>query len=540
MKKRMTPFPRLILSVVGLIALAETGLGQAPPLWGEIKPGPYAVGFRTIEKYDYARTFQPAKDYFGNPLPGQAARPIQACYWYPAEPGGAKMVYSEYAFPYPSESGFFDLLSQLQTRELGTLFFFQGNNQARVQSLMELEMLAVRDAAPVSGTFPLIVYHGGERSAYSQNVILCEYLASYGFVVATTHTFGLSTVAATENPADIEAVIRDKELVVAMMRDVSGVDAERLGLLGYDYGGTTALLHQMRNYSVDALATLHGRFLTQEGSASLQAAAGYDRLRMSAPWLQVYSTSAPAADMGIIDSLRYSDRSSLVVSGIMPNYFSTYGLMAVLLGADTARTMTQASQTQCAVYSYLYKFFDAYLNGNEESRAWMNIAPEQNGYASGLLALASKEGEAVPPGQTEFGNLVQTYGIDRAAELVDEFDLLNPANPILNDAAFTQLGYQFLQRGNVPSALVVFRWGVTAYPQSANAWDSFGEATAANGDLDSALAYYRRAQEVLPSDTIVNAQMRGVLETSIPTNITRLEQMIAERAGASDSTRSGN
>jgi len=73
---------------------------------GEIKPGPYAVGFKTIEQYDYSRTFQPVKDYFGNPLPGQTARPIQVCYWYPAEPGGTRMVYGEYAFPYPSEIGF--------------------------------------------------------------------------------------------------------------------------------------------------------------------------------------------------------------------------------------------------------------------------------------------------------------------------------------------------------------------------------------------------------------------------------------------------
>jgi len=93
MKKRMTLPSYLFVSVLSILVLTETGLGQAPPLWGEIKPGPYAVGFRTIEKYDYSRTFQPAKDYFGNPVPGQTARPIQVCYWYPAEPNSsARMV----------------------------------------------------------------------------------------------------------------------------------------------------------------------------------------------------------------------------------------------------------------------------------------------------------------------------------------------------------------------------------------------------------------------------------------------------------------
>jgi dienelactone hydrolase len=540
MKNRMTGFPRLILSVIGILFLAEMGLGQTPALWGDIKPGPHAVGFRTIEKYDYSRTSQPDKDYFGTALPGRTARPIQVCCWYPAEPSGTKMLYSEYAFPYPSEPDFFGLLSQLQNRELGTLFFFMGNNQALAQNLMDLEMFAARDAAPKPGSFPLIVYHGSERSAYSQNAILCEYLASHGFVVATTHTVGMSTANPTESQSDIEAVIRDKELVVAMIRDVGGVDTERLGLIGYDYGGTTALLHQMRNYSVDAVATLHGRFLTAEGSATLTNNAGYDPLRMCVPWLQVYGTEVAGTEMGAVESLKHSPRYSLGVSGIPLNRFSTYGLMAVLQGVDTTHTMTEASQTQSAIYEYLNKFFDECLNDNDASRAWLKNTPEQNGMAAGLMTLAAKEGEPVPPRQAEFANLVQTYGTERATELVDKFNLLNPANPVLSDAAFTQLGYQFLQRGNVPSSLVVFRWGVTAYPQSANAWDSFGEASAANGDIDSALAYYRRAQAVLPNDTLIAAQMRGVLETSVPTNIARLEQMIADRAHAADSTQSGH
>jgi len=543
MKKRMTLFPCLIFLVLSVLVLTETGFGQAPPLWGEIKPGPYAVGFRTIERYDYSRTFQSAKDYFGNPVPGPTARPIQVCYWYPAEPNsGARMVYSEYAFPYPSEPGFFELLSQLQNRELGTLFFFHGNNQALVQDLMDLEMLAVRDAPAAPGPFPLIVYHGGERSAYSQNAVLCEYLASQGFVVATVHSVGLSATNPTMSQSDVEAVTRDKEMAVAFMRELPNVDTERLGLLGYDYGGSTALLHQMRNYSVDGVATLHGRFLTSEGFDSLSANAGYVPLRMSVPWLEIRSTAGPAADMRLADSLRYSSRYSIGVNGIPSNYFSTYGLMAVLLRADTTRTLEQASLTQSAVYGYLHKFFDASLNGNETSRAWLKNTPEQNGFASGLLSVSSREAEPAPPTHTqaEFEGILQIYGVERAAQLVERFDLLNPAHPIMADATFTRFGYQFLQQGNVASALVVFRWGVTAYSQSANAWDSFGDACTANGDLDSALACFRKAMAVLPSDSIITAQMREALMTGTPTKITQMEQMIAERMRASDSTRSGN
>ena len=407
---------------------------------------------------------------------------------------------------------------------------------------MNLEMLAVRDAPVAPGPFPLIVYHGGERSAYSQNAVLCEYLASQGFVVATVHTVGLSAVNPTMSQSDVEAVTRDKEMAVAFMRELPNVDTERLGLLGYDYGGSTALLHQMRNYSVDGIATLHGRFLNAEGFASLSANSGYVPLRMSVPWLEIHSTAGPATDLRSVDSLRYSYRYSLGVNGIPPNYFSTYGLMSVMLRADTTRTLEQASLTQSAVCSYLHRFFDASLNGNETSRAWLKNTPEQNGFASGLLSVLEREAEPAPPThtQTEFEGILQIYGVGRAAELVERFNLLTPSNPIMADEAFARFGYLFLRQGNMASALIVFRWGVTAYPHSANAWDSYGDALSANNDLDSALACFRKAMAVLPSDSIITAQLREALMTGTPTKITQTEQMIAERMRISDTTRSGN
>jgi tetratricopeptide (TPR) repeat protein len=244
--------------------------------------------------------------------------------------------------------------------------------------------------------------------------------------------------------------------------------------------------------------------------------------------------------MRIVDSLRYSRRYSLGVSGMPANYFSTYGLMAVMLHADTTRTLEQASLTQGAVYGYLNRFFQACLNVDEASQAWLKNTPEQNGFAAGLLSVSEREAEPVPPTPTEFARILQTYGTERATELVERFNLLNSANPILADAAFTQLGYMFLQRGNIASSLIVFNWGVMAYPQSANAWDSFGDACTANGDLDSALACYRKSQDVLPSDTAINPQMREQLMTATPANIARVEQMIAERASGIDSTQGGN
>jgi hypothetical protein len=65
---------------------------------------------------------------------------------------------------------------------------------------------------------------------------------------------------------------------------------------------------------------------------------------------------------------------------------------------------------------------------------------------------------------------------------------------------------------------------------SANAWDSYGEACATGGDLETGLAHYRKALKILPNDPAIDPAMRSTLQTSIPANITRLEQEIAARS----------
>lgn len=47
-------------------------------------PGPYAVGLRVIEQYDYSRTYRAPTDDLGKPYRGERARPLQTLIWYPA------------------------------------------------------------------------------------------------------------------------------------------------------------------------------------------------------------------------------------------------------------------------------------------------------------------------------------------------------------------------------------------------------------------------------------------------------------------------
>jgi dienelactone hydrolase len=500
-----------------------------PTIWGNLEPGPHAVGFKTIEYYDYSRTYAPEKDYFGNPLGTETARPVQICYWYPAEvgPNEASMVYAEYSFPYPENGGFIDVLGALQNRDLQMLFFYTNNSQAAVQGVMDTDMHAVRDAVEKPGPFPLVIYHGPNGGGFCGNAVLCEYLASHGFVVATTHTMGALAAAAGQDQSDIESVVRDREIIWDELHGLTSVDADRVGLVGYAYGGSTAIAHAMRHTDIDALVTVVGAFLLDGGADAVREHAFYVPEQLQVPWMQVYAEDEQfPVDLSLLDSLRYADRYDAKMANMSVQDPYTYRLLAATLTPDSGVTFADAARGHHTICALTLDFLNAQLASSEGSADWSETRPEFAG-----IEWTVTEAAPVPPTAIQFQNIVQNYGAVRAKEVSDQFDLTNPENPILPGQTFTNLGYGALQRQrNVTDALILFEMGVTAYPTAANAWDSYGEACVANGDLELGLANYRRALELVPGDSTLTPAFRQLLETNIPGVIEGLEQQIAEQA----------
>ena len=64
------------------------------------------------------------------------------------------------------------------------------------------------------------------------------------------------------------------------------------------------------------------------------------------------------------------------------------------------------------------------------------------------------------------------------------------------EVSVNRLGYQALVQKNVPVALAFFRYNASIYPESANVYDSLGDALEASGSLEEALASFTKAAEL--------------------------------------------
>lgn len=76
-------------------------------------------------------------------------------------------------------------------------------------------------------------------------------------------------------------------------------------------------------------------------------------------------------------------------------------------------------------------------------------------------------------------------------QLTDRFGYnVNPSEMFLNT-----LGYQFLNSRDLEEALAIFKYNIELYPQSANVYDSYGEALERNSQPEKALENYRMAYD---------------------------------------------
>ena len=65
-----------------------------------------------------------------------------------------------------------------------------------------------------------------------------------------------------------------------------------------------------------------------------------------------------------------------------------------------------------------------------------------------------------------------------------------------SEALINRVGYQALQKKDIARASEFFRFNVATYPESANAWDSLGEALEKAGEREEAFASYAKAAEL--------------------------------------------
>jgi dienelactone hydrolase len=217
------------------------------------KPGPYNVGFRVVEQHDNSRSYEAMDNVNGKLAKRQGVRPLQTLIWYPAQHGsGAQMNYGDYLKLFTSEDSF--SLTPSEAAEV----LRQDLQDYRADADPSEKMWGRKDAKSENGNFPLVVYAPSFGGPGFENADVCEYLASYGYIVIASPSIGSHSFNMNGGMEGAETQARDISFEIGFASTIPQVDSSRIAVLGYSWGGISNFFAAALDDRIKALIAFDG------------------------------------------------------------------------------------------------------------------------------------------------------------------------------------------------------------------------------------------------------------------------------------------
>jgi dienelactone hydrolase len=485
--------PFLILLVVAANVQAAPQTASSPDIIPEA--GPHAVGLRIVQQYDYSRVLEAPVDAFGKAGNTGPGRPIQTLVWYPARrTGAAPMQVADY-----HQASLADVDFALSGAEAAKqrAAWMAGPKKAQYGAAT----LAVRDGAPADGRFPVVIYAPSFGSFAHENLDLCEYLASHGYVVIASRSLGARSAMMTDDIDGIEAQAADIAFLANYAQTLPQADITRMAAAGFSWGGMANVFAAARSSRFKALVSLDGSIRFHP---KIWGAATYVRpSRTAVPLLFLGARAATAEAMerddklgaSYLNTMKYSDVYVTTAPPMTHKDFSSMNLRFSPDGAFGDYQRAEVLQAYRSVALYAREFLDAYLKDDARALAFMKQSPARHGIGPQVMSMELHPASFAPVGEADFLRAFSKAEFRNAQSIYTGMATRSPDFK-LSPVNLNNLGYQLLRANNARGAVELFKLATYIEPKYGNAFDSEGEAYEALGETALAIAAYEKAVAV--------------------------------------------
>ncbi len=488
---------RCLSAVLVVLPLSAVAASAEQP-WPGLRPGPHAVGYRTMDVTDHSRTIAPPIDWRGVARPGDNFRQVRISIWYPAQVEDERrpMVYGEYIDAFGFET---HMDGELQIGREGYLAHstFGGADPERLREGLAEVTTAYRDVPPLGGEYPAIVYAPSFSYEPFENTALFEYLASYGFIIASSRSSGPETREMAFSIDGAEASVRDLELMVNALHDFGHADLSRLGAGGFSWGGLTAAMLAMRNHNVRAVLALDGTFEHAELPA-VEETHDFRPRRLRGGYMAIVGDREPTRSFA--GEALYADVVELRYPDLEHWDFASDMIRIGHAGERTAERRRLVDGVFGLIAYQARLFFDAYLRDNETHRRVLLAGDMRSN--DPLIVIENRTARAAlpaPPSPAEFAGLLRE---DVAAAR----RVLTAARA--NDPELVLLDWMQLQdvitTSPFETKLAILELAREELGESSIYYNNLGQAWRLEGDPAIALGYFREALEHNPDSGFAN------------------------------------
>lgn len=343
-------------------------------------PGLLPVGLQVVQQYERSDGVSPSMQ------PKEQTRPVQTLIWYPAQAVRAQsMTVAEYAKLLETETSFDKPVLTKDSAEI-----LEGLTPA-----LGSHTRAFRDAPKQAGRYPVVIYAPSSAAPSWENADLCEYLASYGYVVIASP--GASGGPGVTDLTRANEQATDIAFLIDYARTLPDTDISTVAVLGFSWGGLSNLFAAARDSRIKALVGLDGSMRYE--SAVIQQAGDVHPSEMRIPLLylseghftmeEIASTYDPRKGVHLnpeaLNDWTGGDCTIVYMLGLIHEEFSSlfqrdenvWKLFPENHKADYSRADGTVGYGLIALYTL--NFLNAYLKHDVNGAAFLKRTPAENG-----------------------------------------------------------------------------------------------------------------------------------------------------------------
>ncbi|WP_367391547.1 alpha/beta hydrolase [Lewinella sp. LCG006] len=478
----------------------------------DLNYGPNEVGYNYLNLLDSSRIYERKMNYEGV----LEYRPIGVSVWYPSENNklAEKVEIAAYVDRLKIEQEWEHLPQEF------LLEWFGYNSTLPSQQNLEHLARSIKAGNQKAGKYPLIVYCPSYQAPSTENFILCEYLASHGFVVISTASKGPYNVYLQGGTIqDAEAQARDIEYAIGYASSLENVNPDHKYLVGFSFGGLSDILVAMRNKRIKGIISLDGT--VKYKWEAIKNSTWCELQRLKVPFIHFSQKNIPVevlkkekldtsinSDFAFFDELTETTKYEFRMKDLTHGYFSSFGALFIQRDTVQDKSYPEISDSYAKLCHLVLASIQSISDLNKEEMEWNHDAFLSRLQLNNSVALIKYEAPT-PPLKDQFlrhieqsrkEDFVNLHAIYQEIISIDES--YSPQEGDLN-----VLGLQLIFR---PSTFKqgerVFKFALELYPNSANLYDSLAEGYRIHGDRELAIANFKKSLELYPGNS--NAKKR--------------------------------
>ncbi|MCK5536705.1 MAG: hypothetical protein KAI79_07750 [Bacteroidales bacterium] len=461
---------------------------------------PYSVGFQHYKTYDESRSYIVNKDTI--------SRPLLIHFWYPSKENLKKEPYSfkNYIDLISLREDFNKASSEVDRNSFNFVNAYAGfakqhlgvDTSLTTQKILNSSVIAQYGIAIAKSknNFPLIIYAPSNSKSAVQNHIICEYLASHGYLVIAVGSAGANSLNRRNNPESIMAQVNDMEFTLSYLEDCLKIKYSSLGVMGFSSGGVATVIFQMRNKKVKAVFSMDGG---QEYGTyiSLSKVEGFNLEKTNVPYCLLHNNYENFSVYPFYNSIVSKEKYRFRMPYLDHNGFVSYWRFF-----DLCSSKNSVSKF-CISYDYISStaltFFNAYLKPKHVSNSKSELSFQNNEYIKPITSDNSMI--------TKLGNLILSDGIGKAMDFIKS----NQEIFIKKENEINILSKMF-RDSYKDEAKELLLYNTKNHPNSWQAHFELGFTYKLYSELSLAKESLLKAQQLNPENTEINKLLNEINE----------------------------